>query len=306
VRAATAGLLLVAAVAPAYSWGPTGHHVVAIIAEQRLSPGVKQRVDRLLFDGRYTLRDIAVCADQIRGSGAPSAGRQRYPVDPICTIVAGNVAGNTAPWHYIDIPLPGKERDLQKFCPNGDCIVDQIERFERVLRESPDDAARRQALLFVVHFIGDIHQPMHAVERGCDQGGNRELVNFYLDGEERANDHLHRVWDSGLVDVLMKKSGFADESDLALDLQGRIDEDEAAGWARAGVRQMAWESYRDAKKHAYRGIPFQDFCTAYDPKAQHATNLTGGYESDGARVVRERLMKAGVRLAAALQRDLTR
>ena len=298
-----AGVLFFGAFTPAYPWGATGHHVVALIAEARLSPEVKMRIDRLLFNGRYTLRDIAACADQIRGSATP--GPSRYPVDPACPEVAGTVTGNTAPWHYIDIPLPTKDRDRQKYCPKGDCVVDQIERLERVLRESNDDAERRQALLFLVHFIGDVHQPLHAVERGCDQGGNRELVNFYLGEDEQANARLHHVWDTSLVDKAMKDSGLADEQALATDLLGRFDDDDARDWSVATPEQMAWESYREAKRHAYHGIPFEDFCKGYDPKAQHATDLKSGYERTGARVVRERLMKAGVRLAAALNSNVT-
>src|SRR5258708_2860290 len=256
-RLTVAALLLLAAAQPAYPWGAIGHHVVAIIAEQRLSPDVRERVRRLLFDGRYTLRDIAVCADQIR-AGPPRPG-SRFPYDPACDIVAGKVTVNTGPWHYIDIPLRTKEKNLEKFCANGDCVVDQIERFTKILHDSNDDAERRRALLFLVHFMGDIHQPLHAVERACDQGGNRELVNFYLAGEKRPNEHLHAVWDTSLVDKLMKDGGLASERALAADLTGRIDEDEAARWGQGSVEQIAWESYKGAKR-AYRGIPFQDFC----------------------------------------------
>lgn len=288
---------------PAYPWNATGHQVVALIAWQRLSPEVQQRIEKLLFDGRYTLRDIAACADQIRG-GVPRPGARAYPVDPACNIVAGKVAGNTGPWHYIDIPLPLKDKNLAAYCPKGDCIVDQIEREEKVLRESNNDAERRQALLFLVHFLGDIHQPLHAVERGCDRGGNLERVNFYLGEEERANEPLHNVWDSAMLDWLMRDQKLADEQAVAADLEGRIDDDEAAGWSRATVPQIAWESYRLAKKKAYRGIPVEDFCGVEHPKPGKATNLTRGYESSGARAVREQLMKAGVRLAAALERNV--
>ena len=296
--------MLLLSVVPAYPWGSTGHHVVALIALQRLSPEVRQRIDRLLFNGRYTIRDIAVCADQIR-AGPPRPGARSYPVEEACPIVAGTVTVNTAPWHYIDIPVPTKEKDLEKFCPRGDCVVDQIERFKKILSESNDDAARRQALLFLVHFMGDIHQPLHAVERACDQGGNRERVNFYLGEEERANENLHRVWDTDLVDKLMKDSRMADEQELALDLEGRIDDGEAREWAQATASQIAWESYRLAKKRAYRNIPFEDFCDK-STKPANATDLTSGYEAAGMRTVREQLMKAGVRLAAALEEAVRR
>ncbi len=294
---------------PAYPWGFTGHRVIALVAEQRLSPQVKDRIDRLLFNGRYSLRDIAACADQIRAMSAPPPppGARRYAVDAACTDVAGVVTGNTGPWHYINIPISihSGEKDLEKFCPKGDCIVDQTERLIAVLRDSNDDAERRQALLFVVHFMGDIHQPLHVVDRDCDQGGNRELVNFYLGAEERANQRLHAVWDTSLLDKLMKDSDLVDEQAVASDLLGRIDEDDAARWARATIPRIAWESYAVAKKRVYRGIPLQDFCGAAEAKPEKATDLTRDYESAGARTVREQLMKAGVRLAATLNQNVT-
>jgi hypothetical protein len=302
VRTATVVALVWLTGAPlAYPWGGVGHRVVAIIAEQRLSPEVRARINRLLFDGRYAMHDIASCADQIR-AGPPRPG-SKYPYDPACDIVAGKVTDNTGPWHFIDIPLPTKEKDLEKFCPNTNCVVDQIERFTKILHDSNDDGERRRALLFLVHFMGDIHQPLHATERACDQGGNKERVNFYL-GEEKVPNNLHAVWDSSLVDKLMKDEGFTSGESLASDLIGRIDEDDAPRWARATVPEIAWESYK-AAKHAYRGIPFQDFCDK-DTKPGEATDLTPRYESAGVRIVCERLMKAGVRLAALLEQNVTR
>ena len=78
-----------------------------------------------------------------------------------------------------------------------------------------------------------------------------------------------------------------------------------AAWARATVPQIAWESWRLAKKRAYRGIPFQDFCDK-NAKGGKATDLTDSYEAAGARTVEEQLMKAGVRLAALLERTMTK
>jgi hypothetical protein len=299
--ATSVALVCLTVVQPAYPWGGTGHRVIAMIAEQRISSEVRARINRLLFDGRYSMHDIASCADQIR-AGPPKPG-SKYPYDPACDIIAGKVTGNTGPWHFIDIPLPTKEKDLEKFCANGNCVVDQIERFTKILHDSNDDAERRRALLFLVHFVGDIHQPLHAAERACDQGGNKERVNFYL-GEEKRPNNLHAVWDSSLVDKLMKDDGLTSGEALAADLIGRIDEDEAPRWGRATVTRIAWESYKAAKT-AYRGIPFQDFCDK-DTKPGEATDLTPRYESAGVRVVRERLMKAGVRLAALLEKNMTR
>ncbi|HLJ49181.1 MAG TPA: S1/P1 nuclease [Bryobacteraceae bacterium] len=282
-----------------HAWGVTGHHVVALIAEQRITPEVRERIERLLFNGKYTMRDISACADEIRSNRGRTPGG-------MCVEVAGNITQNTGPWHYIDIPPGAKDKNLDKYCPNGDCVVNALERFTKVLHDSSDDAERRTALLFVVHFMGDIHQPLHCTERACDQGGNRELVNFYLGDEEKADAHLHSVWDTDIVNKLMKDMGASDERALTTALLDRLDPDSVPGWLHAGVPKIAWEGNALAKKKVYRGIPFQDFCPTPTPKPNPAVDLKPGYESEAARVARTQLTKAGVRLADLLDRNVTR
>ncbi len=294
-----AALVSLCSLQTALAWGVTGHHVVALIAERRISPEVRERIARILFNGKYTMRDISACADEIRSNRGRSQGG-------MCVEVAGNITQNTGPWHYIDIPLGAKDKNLEKYCPNGDCVVDALERYTKVLRESNNDAERRTALLFVVHFMGDIHQPLHCTERACDQGGNRELVNFYLGDEEKADQHLHSVWDTDIVNKLMKDMGVADEQGLASGLLDRMDPDNVHGWVRASVAKMAWEGNALAKKKVYRGIPFQDFCPTPTPKPNAATDLKPGYESEATRVARTQLTKAGVRLADLLEKNVTR
>ena len=283
---------------PVLAWGPTGHRAIALIAWQRLSPEARGRVERLLFNGKYTIEEISVCADEIRSRN----GKSKIGV---CTDVGGAINGDTGPWHYIDIPLTAAGTDLSKYCPRGDCIVDKIESFTRTLRESTNDAERRTALLFVVHFMGDIHQPLHCVERACDQGGNRELVNFYLGKRERANTRLHTVWDVDMVAKLMRDSKLEDEGALVSTLLGRLDSLKVQRWVKASVPEIAWEGHELAAKKVYPGIPFQDFCSVPPPAPNPATDLTGAYEQSGAQVARDQLAKAGVRLAALLEANLT-
>lgn len=268
------------------------------MAWQRLSPEARARVDRLLFNGKYRLEDISVCADDIRSRN----GKSR---NSVCSEIAGAVTGDTGPWHYIDIPLVGPKTDLSSYCPRGDCIVNKIESFSRTLRESGSDAERRSALLFLVHFMGDIHQPLHCVERACDQGGNRELVNFYLGKQERANAHLHLVWDVDMVAKLMHDSKLEDERALVSMLLGRMDSTAVQQWVKASVAEIAWEGHAVAGKKVYPGIPFQDFCSVPPPAPKPATDLSGAYERSGAQVARDQLAKAGVRLAALLEQNLT-
>jgi len=284
---------------PASPWGPAGHHIVAIIAEQRLSPEVREKISKLLIDGKYSMADISTCADQLRDT---RPGQDR-PGDEMCRTLAGPVPPTNNLWHYINIPVPTKSKTLDAFCPENNCVTARINSFSEILRTSADDAQKRQALLFLVHFLGDIHQPLHAAERACDRGGNSERVNFFLEGVKRPNLTLHSVWDSQEVELLIKNSKITGERAYAASLMSSIQPGKAKKWARASADQIAWESYKLAKKYAYAGIPYQDFCDNQKPPPL-VTDLTPLYEENGAKIVREQLMKAGVRLAAILEADL--
>ncbi len=284
---------------PAHPWGPAGHHIVAIIAEQRLSPEVREKISKLLIDGKYSMADISTCADQLRDT-RPGQGR---PGDEMCRTLAGPVPPTNNLWHYINIPVPTKSKTLDAFCPENNCVTARINSFSEILRTSADDAQKRQALLFLVHFLGDVHQPLHAAERACDRGGNSERVNFFLEGVKRPNLTLHSVWDSQEVELLIKNSKITGERAYAASLMSSIQPGKAKKWARASADQIAWESYKLAKKYAYAGIPYQDFCDNQKPPPL-VTDLTPLYEENGTKIVREQLMKAGVRLAAILEADL--
>jgi hypothetical protein len=101
----------------------------------------------------------------------------------------------------------------------------------------------------------------------------------------------------------MKHSNITDDRVFAGVLMAGIKPAEADKWARATPDQMAWESYKLAVTKVYRGIPFQNFCDNQKP-APSVTGLTTVYENEGTKVVRQQLMKAGVRLAAILESDL--
>ena len=264
-----------------------------------MSKTTRDRIHKLLDNGKYSLAEISTCADQIRGNphGTPSAA------DQMCRSLAGDVPSTNGLWHYIDIPVPAKSKALDDFCPKGDCVTAKIKSFSETLRTSTDDAARRQALLFLVHFVGDIHQPLHAAERGCDHGGNLEHVNFAGRGRKESNVALHRVWDTSEVELAMADDGINDDKVYAGFLMAGIRPAQASKWAQATAEQMAWESHALAAAKVYRGIPFQNFCGGNKP-APLVTDLTTGYERAGTAVVRQQLRKAGVRLAALLEADL--
>lgn len=178
-----AGAMLLAAmllVAPAaQAWGPQGHRIVAALAQRHLSPAARAEVERLLAPQHTTqLADVANWADQIQDDPAQAALWQQ-----------------TRRQHYINFRGgPACDYVPPRDCRDGQCIVGALQHYVDVLRDrSQPDSARREALMFVVHFMGDVHQPLHAGYRD-DLGGNKYQVQF-----EGKGSNLHRVWDSGLL-----------------------------------------------------------------------------------------------------------
>lgn len=162
----------------ARAWGPEGHHIVARLAEQRLSPTAHAQVLRLLTStGDHSLADVATWADELRDD--PS---QR------------TLARATAPLHFVNFTSSTCRYDAIRDCASGRCVVGAIESYARVLGDrSRPDWERSVALRFVVHFVADAHQPLHAGYRR-DRGGNRYQVQW--DG--RATN-LHAIWDTPVL-----------------------------------------------------------------------------------------------------------
>ncbi len=165
--------------APASAWGAQGHRLVARIAETRLDPAAKAEVARLLAaEPGATLASIAPWADQLRAED-PDLGKR------------------SAGWHYVNMAEDGCIYDPPKHCRDGDCVIEALKaQSARLADRSLSDADRLQALKFVVHLVGDMHQPMHA-GYGHDKGGNTYQLQF----NERGTN-LHSLWDSGMFYAL--------------------------------------------------------------------------------------------------------
>ncbi|GLQ49442.1 S1/P1 nuclease [Dyella flava] len=198
VRRVAAALFATLAIAPAaQAWGPLGHSVVAELAQRHLSPAAKAEVAHLLaLDHTTSLADIASWPDEIRD-------------DP----KQQDLWKQTRALHYIDFQgdchyTPPRD------CKNGQCVVEAIPHYLAILGDrSQSDEARLQALKFVVHFVGDIHQPLHANYQE-DAGGNKYQVQFQGQGT-----NLHRVWDSGLLST--RKMDWKSYADM-LDGEGAV------------------------------------------------------------------------------------
>ncbi|KAB7767500.1 S1/P1 nuclease [Xanthomonas maliensis] len=160
----------------ALAWGPQGHRLVARIAETELDPQARAQVAQLLAgEPDPTLAGVATWADELRAHD-PDLGKR------------------SGPWHYVNLGEHDCAYDPARDCPDGNCVIAALDAQAKLLadRNQPLDV-RRQALKFVVHFVGDIHQPMHA-GYAHDKGGN----DFQLQVEGKGSN-LHALWDSGML-----------------------------------------------------------------------------------------------------------
>ena len=257
------------------AWGPQGHRLVARIAEGRLTPVAQQNV-RWLLDG-VPLADVASWADQQR-----DALRQ------------------TGPWHYVNIPNAAAVYDRDRDCPRQpntaagaradrwrDCVVDRLLYNEQQLTDSAlDRADRATALKFLVHFVGDVHQPFHAL---ADQrGGNDIPVTFFRsadcgEGGRVLPCQLHAVWDSGLI----VRRRLNDQRYLAA-LEGVV-QTRAKKPVGGTPAEWARESHDIARSALVRANA--------DVGETYYTSHIG--------IVDERLAIAGLRLALVLNRSLS-
>jgi len=181
-----AAVLAVAPLHQAWAWGQEGHSIVAEIAQRRLSPAAADAVNRLL--AKASMASIASWADDVR-----------------------NKRRDTSRWHFADIPIKDDKFDRAHHCElkptEGDCIVAELERLQNDLRCAPTDGAKKEALQFAVHFLGDIHQPLHTVHDKT--GGNEVDVLIFMRGitSDRGklaleSGNLHSVWDDVLISKL--------------------------------------------------------------------------------------------------------
>jgi hypothetical protein len=262
----TAPFLLLALALPssALAWGAEGHQIVASIAASELTPAARDRVRELLgADPGFAMTVASTWADEIR------------PQHP-----------ETAPWHYVNIPVGSTSYDARRDCPRGDCVVEQIEREQRIISDRTLlPAVRAEALRFLIHFIGDIHQPLHAADNR-DRGGNEMRV--VLNGR-RTN--MHAVWD---VDVVRALGG--DALYVASQLEADMSAAKHQSWQNGAAATWANESFRLARAEIYAGASGRGASAPIVLSADYARQESG--------VAAEQLEKAGVRLAWVLNRAL--
>jgi hypothetical protein len=257
---------------PLFAWGSKGHAVVAEIAERGLSPNAAAALRGLNFGA--PLREIASMPDDWRGEESK-----------------GTRPGDTGALHYANTPNEIAEFERARDCKEDQCVVAAVEKYTAILADKaqPRDK-RREALIYLVHFVGDLHQPMHAAggrirnettgEMELDRGGN--LVKIRFMGVET---NLHSAWDSMLIDWGPRSVDDYVDHLLTFELRGRPIEE------------------------LQRGTPVEWFNESHHAAVHHAYDIGNGtlggeYAQKNIGIVYERLLRGGLRLRRLLETAL--
>ena len=304
-------LLFSVLVAPsAHAWGCKGHQTVALIAEKHLSAEARQMVEKILSENPIDPKLKRYC-----GNATPDlmVDAATWPDD------VRNERHNGL-WHYIDIPRGKQKGSLAEYCGADGCVTRAIEEQRTILKDkSADPVKRAEAIRYLIHFVGDLHQPLHATNNG-DNGGNcvpmkylhhDPLVNPAHPERDDYSPNLHQIWDTEIIERDMEISNphrFADE------LDEKFKKDSAA-WEASGIHvdDWAWESHDRAEGEVYGAFSVKIPIEAdIKPQGCSDNNHIGrrmfekhlaaddGYQTRAAKAAEKGLAEAGIRLAMIL------
>ncbi|HXQ47926.1 MAG TPA: S1/P1 nuclease [Caulobacteraceae bacterium] len=278
VLAACLGTSLALGPTPAMAWDTEGHRIIAHLAYERLTPNAKAEIAELVKHSVEqgtpscpvaSLEDASAWPDCIR----PLHGRFEY----------------LALMHYEDVPICGVAPKAT-YCPDGKCITDETKRAIAILRDRQRPAVERlQALEEITHFIGDLHQPLHAANNN-DRGGND--VKVMVEGHA---SNLHHVWDTEILENAVGTSEEAAEASLRPLVAAN-----AARWSSGDVDSWLAQTHQLALSYVYPKLSSPPACGQPAP----AQTISQTYLDDAAPLVRVQLARAAVRLAVILNRTL--
>ncbi len=244
-------IFLVSSFQEIHAWGKLGHRIVGEIAERNIDSKTKKAFQELLET--EDLARASTWADEIRS-------------EP-------KTWGHTFPWHYVSIP-DGKSYFDQKRVKEGD-VIEALFRLEDVIRDTKLPKLERvNALRLYIHFLGDLHQPLH-VGRSEDYGGNRVKLGWF-----KRETNLHSIWDDELIKF--EELSYTEYSTWL----NKFSDEEKKDWVKGTYLDWAKESQELREK-------------VYDTKVE---NLSYEYHYNVKKIFEERLKKGGLRLAFMLNR----
>ena len=315
-------ILSVAATPSAHAWGCQGHQTIALIAEKHLDPNALAMVDKILKDNPVdpTLKRFCqpVSADLLADAATWADDyREDHP--------------ETEGWHFFDIPRGAKRHNLDQYCPASTSCITAALKAQIAILKTPgaNPTAKATALRFVIHFAGDIHQPLHCTTNS-DEGGNCVPVSFFGSAPQPKTvvskhpgppyiphnvivyyPNLHQAWDSRIIGRIAEGET-VDQFAAELDQQFKS---KIAAWQHEGMifDNWAWESHELAEKVSYGDLPVP---IPIEPRVtvnscgdnnhidlrmlQLNEQLGADYQTAATPVVEEQLAKAGIRLSMIL------
>jgi len=259
MRILLASALAVLLPAHAFAWGLSGHAIVAEIAARHQSPGARAEVSALLAsEGQQSLADISLWADMAKALRMPNQ-----------------------PSHVVRLPLDDSAYDPAKVCRRNRCAVAAVDTYAAILADRARPTPERLAALkYVVHLVGDLHQPLHT---SADTGGRAVVLSGTV-------TTLHAVWDDSIIDS-HKAAWRALVEIVEAAPTGPVEASTPAGWALEG-RDIA------------RDVIFKDTRIVAGQRTEAMPMLKDSYFDDNWPIVRARLKQAGLRLALLLDEML--
>lgn len=278
--------------APAHAWGKEGHRIVARIAARNLLQTTREKLRAIL----------GIPTDAGLATAMASAAIWPDLIDRDAT--------GTSRWHFINVPISAPF-SVAGHCPNHQCVIDQIEdlrhRLQTNQREfallappNPPRPRTSQQLAFLIHLVGDIHQPLHAAVNGDRGGGCVPLATplVHANGSASTTD-LHLAWDIDTVLATMKNWNGSEQATAAA-LYQRVKN--GAAVSQGTPEDWARESSDLARAEIYRKLAIPSY-TAHDGDCANGITpvmITQSYLARNVSVVERRLLEAGIRLSNVL------
>lgn len=265
---------------PAAAWWEYGHETVATIAHLQVKPETRREIAKLL--ARSDSLNTPTCSARTIELAA---------YWPDCVKTLKDRFSYASPWHYQNVNVC-QPFDQKSACKDGNCVSSQIERNARLLADKSLPVQERlQALAFLVHFVGDLHQPLHAGDRG-DLGGNQLAVSY---GIIAGRTNLHSAWDGYLAD-----RGISQPQGGPRGLLAEVTAEQRAQFAGGSVEDWARESWQASRDFAYASV-LGDPCSAV-PETRPV--ITEDMTRKLTPIVRAQVVKGGLRLARLLDEAL--
>lgn len=270
-------LILMTIAQPVFGWGPQGHRLVGQVAEKRLAQTSPEALAKSLefLRANNNSRDCAPC-DDARTFAAVSSDPDDFRQIELALV--------TRDWHFVNIDIANPKYDEARDCPNGDCVVRRIDRMVEILRDSRrNNCDRESALIYLIHFMGDMHQPFHTgfgrlPDGSPDLGANRVRLTF-----EGRETNLHSIWDTGIIE----KQGQNDTQWITRLMTTTLNGRDPATLAAGTTTDWVNESHELAMKLHTTKKPFNE-----------------AYVADAVPIIEERILLAGLRLARLIEESV--